>query len=415
MCSDSMAIAAGAPAPPRIVAFTKDWDDVPTCTTHILRRMGRHMPVLWIESIGTRRPNLAAAKDLTRIWRRLRRAWRRAELKENKLRVLSPFVIPRAGSAFGRRVNRSLMNRQIARELRDMGSGRVEYWCFVPGAVDFLPGKAGTVNGDSLTVNGGPPSLVIYYCVDDWSKFTYLDADWTARKERELLERADVVFASSRYLQDRFAELGVKARYMPHGADVAEFSRAASEEAGVPSDVATLPRPLVGFYGNLHAWVDLGLVRAIAGKLPQWSFVLIGQAYADVSPVADLPNVHLLGRREHRELPSYCRAFDAAMIPYDMRDPRMLSVNPVKTYELLAAGVPIVSAPLPEYERMSPPSPDIVLCRSVNEWVAALKQQAARRDRRAIAQRAATHDWEARVKQIREVVEGAAASASRRA
>jgi len=139
----------------RIVAFTKDWDDVPTCTTHVLREMARTMPVLWIESIGTRKPTLAGGKDLRRAWRKLRRAVAGAVRKENSLRVLSPLVIPKTESGVGRWLNRRLMRWQIARELRDMGGpstglgagGPVEYWCFVPNAVDLLP-ECGTRNAE---------------------------------------------------------------------------------------------------------------------------------------------------------------------------------------------------------------------------------------------------------------------------
>ena len=82
-----------------IIAFTKDWDDVPTCTTHVLREMAKTIPVLWIESIGTRMPHVASVRDWGRGLKRLARLFAAPEHRENKLWVLSPLLIPGARSA----------------------------------------------------------------------------------------------------------------------------------------------------------------------------------------------------------------------------------------------------------------------------------------------------------------------------
>jgi glycosyltransferase involved in cell wall biosynthesis len=130
--------------------------------------------------------------------------------------------------------------------------------------------------------------------------------------------------------------------------------------------------------------------------------VLIGEVFCDVSRLRDLPNVHLLGRREHEALPSYCKAFDAAIIPYDMRQARMESVNPVKTKELLAAGVPIVAADVPELRGYGA---DVVIVRGQEDWCGALERQAARDDRQAVSARVAGEDWAVKVAGLRRVVD----------
>lgn len=449
---------------PRIVAFTKDWNDVPTCTTHILRLMGRDMPVLWIESIGTRKASLAVGKDWRRVWRRLRRVMRGAELKENHLRVLAPVVIPKAESRLGRGVNRWLIRWQIGRELRRMGSGPVEYWCFVPNAVDLLPpdtaarettdhrlqttdqGRGETTDHRPQTLDLGigceTPELdacdlesrvfpaacglksnvhglrsnvshaarVIYYCVDDWSQFHNLDGAWLSRKEEELLLRADVVFAASRFLVGKCRRVaGDKVVYMPHGVDYALFSQALNPDLEEPDDLKTIPHPRIGFYGNLHPWVDFELLVRLAKAHAEWHFVLIGEIYCDVSRLQKLSNVHFLGRREHCQLPAYCNGFDVGIIPYDMTQTRMESVSPVKTKELLAAGVPVMTADIPELRRISE---DVTVCRSQEEWERALGETldvrrqtldwGSRRQRRVeISKRVAGKDWQVKVREIR--------------
>ena len=394
--------------PSRIVAFTKDWDDVPTCTTHILREMGKTMPVLWVNSIGTRKPDLKHPAHFGRIFRRLCAGLRLAELKENHLRVLSPLLIPMARGRLSQFINRRLFAWQANRELRRMGNGPIEYWCFVPNAVDLLP-------CDTRHATRNTHHAVVYYCVDDWTKFHYLDTTWMARKERELLARADVVFAVSQYLVDELGnrsdslESNLESRisnlqYMPHGVEYGKFRAALELGCRLPGDVARLPKPMIGFYGNIYPWVDLDLLEKLADERPEWSFVMIGGVFCDVSRFDNVLNVHFLGRREHDELPGYCAAFDAAIIPYDMGNPRMASVNPVKARELLAAGVPVVASDVPELRQFGK---NVIISATVNEWLEALDKQAIRKDRETISDSVANDDWATRVGHIREVVAAA--------
>jgi glycosyltransferase involved in cell wall biosynthesis len=402
----------------RIVAFTKDWSDVPTCTTHVLRGMSAERWVLWINSIGMRRPSLARSSDIKRLRRRVVDGFGRAKHVGGLLRVLSPLAVPGARSGPGRWLNRLILRNLIARELADMGRGPVEYWCFLPNAVDLLPGRSKAE---------GRASKVVYYCVDDWSEFTQYDTAWLAQKERQMLARADVVFTPSRYLQEKCEKtlralresggerqsadyrlqtadhrLQTAVYYTPHGVEYAKFAAATGDAVSVPQDMAGLPRPVVGFYGNLYPWIDFGLIEGLARARPQMSFVLIGQVYCDVSALQRCANVHVLGRREHAVLPAYCKAFDAAMIPYRIDDPRMQSVNPVKAKELLAAGVPVVSADIPE---MRGYGGDVLLCHAQDEWLAALDRQVARKDRAAISERVTCEDWAEKVRQLRQIVD----------
>ncbi len=478
---------------PRIIAFTKDWNDVPTCTTHILREMGKSLPVLWVSSIGTRRPNLASGRDLGRILARLKRLFARAEWKENQLRVLSPLLIPKAESRLMRCLNRWLFAGYVRRERDWMGDGPLEYWCFVPNAVDLVERGARSAERGAGSLEHGAGSLehgarsterasgvgprshavtqprrhdaphsmpqasrstLIYYCVDDWSEFEHLDRAWMAGKEQALLQRADVVFATSRYLVDKCANSATSpVYYLPHGVEHAKFAKAVaarsaergdrgletggkrstlnaqrstpnqapSTERGARSaegqgvgvsgcrsvEVSEWPSSAlpatIGFYGNLHAWVDFPLIARLAVARPNWRFILIGPVGPDVDlgPLASLPNVDCPGRIEHDDLPGWCARFDAAIIPYDLQHPRMKSVNPVKARELLAAGVPLVAARLPDLEGLEP---DILLATTVDEWLAALERQIARTDHQQISARQSNQDWTAKVGEIRRIV-----------
>lgn len=377
------------PLPSNIIAFTKDWSDVPTCTTHILREMGKSMPVLWGNSIGTRKPSLGSARDVGRIFGRLQRLCQRSELKENQLRVLSPVLVPKPESRLARWFNRTLMRWYVSREFPGAADRQLELWSFVPNAGDY--------------VGHLRESKVVYYCVDDWSKFEYLDGQWIAAKEQELLAKADVIFATSRYLVRKCrTNAGDRVHYMPHGVEHTKFARALAQETPVPNDIASLPQPRIGFYGNIYPWIDFGLIEQLTMARPGWSFIMIGPISCDVSHFDGIQNVHFLGRREHDDLPAYCKGFDAAIIPYDMANPRMESVNPVKARELLAAGVPIVASQLPELEGMEP---DVLCVNGVDAWIRALEQQALRADRHEISARRKVDDWTAKVQEIRQIVD----------
>jgi len=399
-----------------IVAFTKDWDDVPTCTTHILREMAKNMPVLWVSSIGTRKPSAVAGKDLRRIAGRVIGGLKPAEWKENKLKVLKPILIPKAESRLAKWINRKVFGWYVRRERgRESGVGgrgtALEYWCFVPNAVDLISG--------SDTQAG---AKIIYYCADDWTQFHNLDGDWMAAKERDLVKRADVVFVTSRFLQNKLAHLVAsipdsesptsvlpasvsaspsKLCYMPHGVEYDRFVLALDKTLPIPADIADLPKPVVGFYGNLHSWVDFELIKALALARQQWSFVLIGEKYADVAELESLPNVFLAGRRDHAQLHNFCRGFDVAIIPYDMTNPRMESVNPVKTKELLSAGLPVVAADVPELRNYGD---DVITCTGINEWLNALDRQILREDHSDISTKMRGESWVNKVSEIRKII-----------
>lgn len=383
-----------------IIAFTKDWADVPTCTTHILVEMAKTNPVLWVESIGTRKPSMGSSKDWLRILKRLACAFLSPVQKHPNLYVLRPVLIPKATGVFALWLNRILFRWYIWQfvHARIKRANIVrEYWCFVPNAVDLLPPKTDV-------------NRFVYYVADDWTTFHNLDGEWMRSKENALLQKADKVFATSRFLVDKLQDVcttetchkGSKVVYMPHGTDYELFSAALDKEKALPLSIANVSHPIVGFYGNLHSWIDFDLVQSLAEKRPDWSFVLIGEDYAVPQKLRDQPNVHLLGRCEHADLPDYCRAFDVAVIPYDMRQPRMESVNPVKTKELLAAGVPVVSSCIPELEGLN----GVMLCWSAEDWLRNLEIQMQRsaEEREKLSASMRAEDWPQKVKEIRRFV-----------
>lgn len=322
--------------PPGVIAFAKDWHEDPTSNHHVLRELAKSRRVLWLNSIGTRTPTLSSGRDLGKIRRKLGELARGPVNVENDLWVFSPPVLPLHHDAAARRINRVLLRATIAGLRRKLGLSEFHLWTFLPNAGDYIGG-----HGESLSV---------YYCVDEWSLFSHLDREAIADAEHALLMKVDCVFAVNDALAEKKRACNPRTHVARHGVDHALFARALDARTVVPLDLARLPRPVIGFYGTLRDWVDFDLLADVARARPGWSIALIGQRLHDVGPLAHLPNVHLLGKKAHADLPAYCKGMDVGLIPYRLEE-RMRFVNPIKLREYLSAGLPVVSTPVPEVRR----------------------------------------------------------------
>lgn len=200
-----------------------------------------------------------------------------------------------------------------------------------------------------------PSSLVVYDCVDDYPTFPEFRRarPWIAARERALCAAADLVFCTSRPLfESRRPMAPGRTHLVPNVGDAAHFARAMDPALPLPGDVFRLPRPLVGFVGAISDYkVNLDWLLHLARRRPAWSLVLVGpEAVAD--PTTDLsalratPNVHLLGYRPYAALPAYLKAFDVAVIPYRL-GAATRGVFPLKFFETLASGRPVVISRLP--------------------------------------------------------------------
>jgi glycosyltransferase involved in cell wall biosynthesis len=322
------------PAP--IIAFSKDWDDDLTSNHHILRQLARSRRVLWLNSVGTRAPSLGSGRDMRRVGRKLREFARGPVNVENDLWVFTPLVLPLPDNRAVRRLNRGILSLTVRRLRRRLGMSEFQLWTFLPNVGDYV-GRLGE-------------SLSVYYCVDEWSLFSQLDEERTRDAERMLLERVDCVFAVNEALADAKRPFNPETHVAPHGVDREHFKHALDADTRVPEDLIRLPTPVLGFYGTIADWVDVGLLAEVARLRPDWTLVLIGTPMISTASLEQLPNVHLLGRRSYEALPAYCKGFDVALIPY-LESDQLPFRNPIKLREYLAAGLPVVSTPVPEVER----------------------------------------------------------------
>lgn len=318
-----------------IICFAHDWAGDPTSKTHIMRILSMWNRVLWVNSIGMRRPS-ASRRDLRRLLAKLRRGLAGCQRVNEHFYVYDPIVLPFPGVAGVDRFNAAILSASIRRLARRLELERPLLWSFLPN----VSGLVGRLR----------ESAVIYHCVDEYSAFSGVPRAALQRMERELVTRADIVFASSEQLCAERRPYNPSTFFVSHGVDVEHFATALDPRTPVPEDARGLPSPVVGFFGLIADWVDIPLVRDLALARPDSSVVLIGKATTDLSPVTALPNVHLLGQKPYATLPRYCKAFDVGIIPFRISE-LTLKANPLKLREYLAAGLPVVATNLPEIRR----------------------------------------------------------------
>jgi glycosyltransferase involved in cell wall biosynthesis len=324
-------VAEKAFRPPALVMFADDWGRHPSSCQHLVGQLLGRFEVYWVNTIGTRTPRLDLAtvrRGLEKIHQWLRPSGKAGPLPAN-LHVLNPRMWPWFSSATARKVNRTLLVRQLAPLIRSL-----------PGpvlAVSTLPLVADLIG---LL----PVERWVYYCVDDFSQWPGLDQATLARMEETLVRRADSLIAVSETLRDKLDRMGRSAHLLTHGVDL-DFWRTNGTGTAIPQ-LDNLQRPLIVFWGVTDRRMDVSFVNRLARDLSRGTVVLVGPQ-ADPEPelfqesrVVHLPSLPF------PQLPLLARRAEVLILPYaDL--PVTRAIQPLKLKEYLATGKPTVARSLP--------------------------------------------------------------------
>lgn len=189
-----------------------------------------------------------------------------------------------------------------------------------------------------------PGNLLVYDCMDYHGGFS-TNSKAMLEEEDRLLKEADLVITTSDRLSAKVAEVADNTLIRNAG-DIEYFSTAPDLPAYESN------RPVAGYLGAIAEWFDVALVADAARRYPDWQFVLVGSTHlSDVTPIRRLPNVELIGEVPYEQAAAWVHSFDVSLIPFRITE-LTLCTNPVKAYEYLAAGKPVVSTALPEAELM---------------------------------------------------------------
>lgn len=324
-------------AGPSLLVFSDDWGRHPSSCQHLVRRLGRRYSVRWVNTIGMRMPRF----DMTTLRRGCEklRSWTfrsgpvvaetdvsTAELLD--FAVISPRMWPWFTRPFDRRLNRSLLERQLEPVLADLPRPVVGVTT-VPIAADLV----GRLSVDRW----------VYYCVDDFSVWPGLDGETLQRMDADLVGRVDSVVAVSEVLRDRVRRFGRDAELLTHGIDLDHWRRA--DASRQPSEIDSVPGPIALFWGVIDRRMDVSFVQSIVERF-DGTALLVGPQDNPDPALERMDRVRLLPPVPYAELPSWAAAADVLVMPYaDL--PVTRAMQPLKLKEYLATGKPVVARDLP--------------------------------------------------------------------
>lgn len=230
---------------------------------------------------------------------------------------------------------------------------------------------------------------------------------WMKRREQAFMAKADLVTYSASALGPLLEDAPCRhLMHLPNGVDFEHF-RAGTPEP--PAEYRAIKGPIALYVGAMDAWFDYALLDQAAAERPDYSFVLIGPPAMARQRLAPRPNIHILGARPFDELPRYMCHADVGIIPFDARGHARLVdyINPLKLYEYMACGLPVVSVRWRELERLSSPA---VLYDGPHDFLRCLDRILRKGEGRGVLERqervdfAASHSWTSRYRMLVEAL-----------
>jgi len=243
--------------------------------------------------------------------------------------------------------------------------------------------------------DGLEPKAIVYDCMDELSMFKGAPPELIER-EKELFERADLVFTGGQSLYEAKRDKHQAVYAFPSSIDVAHFAQTLTL-TDEPADQKDIPHPRVGFCGVIDERTDIELLGEIADLRPEYHYVMIGPVVKiDENELPRRENIHYLGGKNYNDLPAYIGGWDVAMMPFAMNDSTRF-ISPTKTPEYLAAGRPVVSTPIRDVVRPYGEKGLVHIATNAEEFVnaidRALSEETDTRRARA-AEHLATMSWD---------------------
>ena len=317
----------------RIICLsTSPWYPIPTRKQQVMSRLPDSEILYFDPPVSYLAPlrDKSARKNLT--------AYRNpGEKIGDNITVYSlPPVIPFFNKyRFINKLNQRRIARFVRKKAAEHGFDAPILWCYSPTSCD--------------SAKYIPHSALVYDCVDLHSAYGGLmDPKVVDEMEFDLAAQADQVFATATRLAARLKAVNDSAVMIPNGANFERFA-AAADDLPCPDDLKAIPQPVFGFVGALQACIEYDWVVHAATQRPDWSFVFIGgeKPGVDLSALKALANVHFLGLKPNEQLPAYLKHCTACLNLFADNE-LSADVSPLKFYEYLATGRPIVSTPQPE-------------------------------------------------------------------
>jgi glycosyltransferase involved in cell wall biosynthesis len=296
--------------------------------------------------------------------------------------IVTPLTLPFPSSALARSTNAWIQARTLAKAMRSLRFRKPIVWVAGPIFEPLLERLAGRI--------------VLYDCFDEWTAFPGVDGALLGRLEVETIRRSDLVIAASERLVEAKRHIGAEIHVLRNGVHVERFAEPLAPE---PADLASIPRPRLGYVGNIYGRLDVETLARVADARPDWSIVLVGLVRTPIGDLTQRPNVHVLGHRPKEQVPTYLRHLDLGLVPH-RPGPLTDRQDPTKIYEYWAAGLPVVAT---ELEALDAFGAEVRRVPAGGDWVAAIADELAREcesRREARSREAARHSWTSRAREL---------------
>lgn len=316
------------------IVFSDDWGRHPFSGQHIMKHFLKDNRILWVNTIGMRNPRLSIY-DVKRVIGKFR-SWSRPDASAGdlpaNLTVVAPVMLPYNSVPAIRNWNRNSVVKKTREWSERLGFSDPIFLATVPNAADY----AGSLN----------ESVIVYYCVDEFSEWPGVLKKMTRKFEKALLKKADLIACTSDELTRSKVSSQAPTYLLSHGVDVEHFSKAGRVDTEVP-DLKDVPKPIIGYFGLFDERSDQDLLTHLLESRPEWSLVVVGNSVVDMGKLKKFENFYHIGPVPYDVLPQYAAYFDVCIIPYVLNE-LTANINPLKLKEYLATGKPVVSTALPE-------------------------------------------------------------------
>ncbi|MCU7496367.1 MAG: glycosyltransferase family 1 protein [Ignavibacteria bacterium] len=372
-----------------IIIFGDDWGRYPSTIQHIGRVLAENNRVMWIGSLGLRKPEFKLS-DLKRAFEKLSSVFHqkvpRAEEGASPVIKVHPFVIPLHDIKIVQMLNKILLLRKLRAAVK-------EHRFKNPVLITSSPVM-------SQIVGCLDESSVHYICLDDYSHFKGAFKR-LVEFENSLLEKADSCFAVSETLINSRKTPKGNPHYLPQGVDLEHFNMQCRK---IPEALKGIRKPVIGYFGIVAPlWTNISLIIRAAKEYPEYEFLIIGRVEMDISGFNAAGNIKYIGEVPYSDLPDYAKLFDVGIIPFEENN-LTRACNPIKLYEYLAMGIPVVSTDLTEVRKFS----DLVfIAKSEDEFIRLIKtavEDSTAERNQARSQRAMEYSWKAVTEKITDVI-----------
>ncbi|MGL4734033.1 MAG: glycosyltransferase [Enterovibrio sp.] len=354
--------------PRDLIVFGEDWGKLPSSTQHLMSELAKSRKVVWVNSIGMRKPQFNR-RDLLRICLKIGNFMQKnadkvftkkstpqmsfdtkdiqksamvTQPNAKNVIIVEPLTIPAPSNFLLRKLATLLLSRQLQPVLAQHQLHAPIVWATLPTAADMYK-KLGT-------------SAFVYYCCDDYGALPQVDKALIYERERQISQQADLIIVTQQNLFNKFETLlqheaaqssllAVQQKprkpqlaLLSHGVSLKLFAKQKPRAADLPDD----GRPIAGFYGSLAAWLDYALLQKVIAALPSWHFVFIGEMSSHAACLQRYKNVHFLGPKAHHHLASYSQHWNVSLLPFVLNS-QIQSCSPLKLKEYLAAARPIIA------------------------------------------------------------------------